>query len=159
MAQVRMPGARPGLMSQGLDMAGKIQQVYTMGQGLQGAMSSVGSSGVDVAKMQSTVGNTGKQMVENKQNAGTLQGVGAAASSLPGMQPFADKAAPSGVESNAMQRRMTQIESDPVYNLAQAKSALQALPPDVQQQYQKPIDDAYQMAIARAKANQQRGMA
>lgn len=60
---------------------------------------------------------------------------------------------------NAVQRRMTQIESDPVYNLAQAKSALQALPADIQQQYQKPIDDAYQRAIAQAKANQQRGVA
>jgi len=60
---------------------------------------------------------------------------------------------------NAVQRRMAQIESDPVYTLNQAKQALAAMPADVQQQYQKPIDEAYQRAIAQSRQNQQRGMA
>jgi hypothetical protein len=161
MAQVRMPGPRPGMLSKGIETVGKIQTVYNFGQGLGSAGKSLasGKGGLSNDPGERNVFNAGKEEAENKQSQLNLQGVGAAASSLPGMQPFADKAAPAAVESNAMQRRMTQIESDPVYNLAQAKSALQALPADVQQQYQKPIDDAYQRAIAQARQNQQRGMA
>lgn len=132
MAMVSMPRKKTGM--EFLPMAGQVVGAAAASEGGPAAMmagSQVGGQAGGMAKgfIDMGTGDAAKQDAMDKQG------------------------------QNAVQRRMSQIESDPVYNLAQAKSALQALPPDVQQQYQKPIDDAYQMAIARAKANQQRGMA
>ena len=134
MAQVVMPRKKTGM--EFLPMAGQIVGGVAGGvmtESPQGAMAGAQAGG--------QAGGMAKGFID--------QGTGAAAK----------EEALQKQGQNAVQRRMTQIESDPVYNLAQAKQALQALPPDVQQQYQKPIDEAYQRAIAQAKQNQQRGMA
>lgn len=130
MAMVSMPRKKTGM--EFLPMAGQVIGAAAASEGGPAAMmagSQVGGQAGGIAKgfIDMGTGDAAKQDALDKQG------------------------------QSAMQRRMSQIESDPVYQLSESKKALQALPPEIQQQYQKPIDEAYQRAIAQARQNQQMG--
>jgi hypothetical protein len=87
---------------------------------------------------------------------GAIAGGAAAGASLGGLAGGAlspEKAAPQAIQSNAMNRRMAQIESDPLNQLRNAETALASVPP--------PVKAEYAPAIQRARMleEQRRGLA
>lgn len=54
---------------------------------------------------------------------------------------------PTAIQSSPIQNRLAQIEGDDATKLAQARVALTELPKDIQQQLQKPLDDAYALVL------------
>lgn len=67
--------------------------------------------------------------------------------------------APNQIQTSPMDRRMDTIKSDPLNVLGEAKQSLAYMPADVREQYQKPIDDAYQMALEKQRQQRQMGVA
>jgi hypothetical protein len=49
-----------------------------------------------------------------------------------------------GTDNGSMQRRLQQLQNDDLIKLAEAKAALPELPQDLREQYQAPIDSAFQ---------------
>lgn len=88
-------------------------------------------------------------------SGGTVGGaVGGAVGGMvqkPGQQPI------EASNSDALSRRMDTMKADPVSVLAESKQALAYMPADVKEQYQKPIDDAYALAL-KQRQNRQTGV-
>jgi len=62
-------------------------------------------------------------------------------------------------QTSPMDRRMNQQKEDPLNVLGEAKQSLAYMPDDVKQKYQKPIDDAYALAVEQRRRSQQTGVA
>lgn len=93
--------------------------------------------------------------------AGGLKGYGTGSAVSGGIESVTDKNQGQTIQAdqNPMNRRMNQIQEDPTNTLREAKQSLAYMPPDIQQQYQKPIDDAYALALEQNRRNKERGMA
>ena len=93
--------------------------------------------------------------------AGGAKGYGMGSAVSGGIESVTDKSQgqPVQADQTPMNRRMNQIQEDPANTLREAKQSLAYMPADIQQQYQKPIDDAYALAMEQQRANRQRGVA
>lgn len=82
---------------------------------------------------------------------------GAVGGAVGGMVQKPQQQSVASSDSSAVSRRMETMQSDPVNVLAESKQALAYMPADVKQQYQKPIDDAYELAL-KQRQNKQTGV-
>jgi hypothetical protein len=119
------------------------------------------SSGVQIAAPQGTPG-ADQTYGSIQSSMGTLKGVagpftGMMGGGSGGGEPQGAGNAQAQIDTSPMRRRLSTMEEDPAFQIAQAKASLSSMPPAYQQQYGPALDEAYKRAMNNKRSGMNEG--